>query len=93
MYSKWKITPVEEKAQDDFFELMKLDEMIAYYENELKELEPILENEMYKCGKENMLDNRKGMLLSRINILKAHKEYILYGKNMIYGISNREVYI
>lgn len=86
MNSKWKITPVEEKAQDDYFELMKLDEMIAYYENELKELEPVLNNDMYKIGKEPTLDYRKDMLLSRINILKAHKEFILYGSNVVYTV-------
>lgn len=84
MYDDWKITFLEEKACNDYYTLIKLDEIINYYEKELKELEPILKNEMYMVGSEPVLGHRKDMILSRINILKAHKEYILYGKNVVY---------
>lgn len=75
---------LSEKLYDDYNTLIKIDEMIKYYENELEELKPILEDEKYTVGTASVLNHRKVKILMYINTLKAHKEYILYGENIIY---------
>lgn len=75
---------LSEKLYDDYNKLIKIDEMITYFENELEELKPILENQMYMAGTTPVLNHRKVKILMYINTLKAHKEYILYGENIIY---------
>lgn len=84
MNSKWRISALEERACTDYFKLIKLDEIIKYYEKELKDLEPNLKNEVYMEVNTPVLNHRKDIILSKINILKAHKEFILYEENMIY---------
>lgn len=86
MSYKWKITDLEEDVCNDYIKLKELDEIIEYYEKELAELEPILKNGMYMVGKTRILDYRKDIILSKINILKAHKEFILYGENVVHSI-------
>ena len=75
---------LSEKLYDDYEKLIKIDEMIKYFENELEELKPILENQMYMVERYPVLNYRKDIILSKINALKAHKEFILYGENIIY---------